>query len=130
MTPAAKRYAWEFGGAMVAYSIVTAVVMPRLFDAFETTAPWVALIAVLLPAVPAVFALIAILRFARSWDELQRQKAFEATIIAFLVSGFGFFIYGFLEAGDFAPRLLTLWVFPIMIATYGLATLVVRWRYR
>lgn len=130
MTPAARRYAFEFGGAMTAYSLVTMFVMPRLFHTFKDTAPWVALAAVLIPVVPAVFALIAIVRFAQSWDELQRRKAFEAMLIGFLVSGFGFFIYGFLEAGGFAPPLLTLWVFPIMIASYGLGTLIVRLRYR
>lgn len=83
----------------------------------------------LLPMLPVLLVVRAVLVFARSWDELQRKKAMESVLIAFFLVGFGTFAYGFLEGVGF-PKLDIIWVMPLLIAAQSLALSFVSWTYR
>lgn len=84
---------------------------------------------VLLPLVPAAFALVAYLRFLSRMDELGRRIQLEALAFAFGVAGFLTFAYGFLENAGFL-MLSYIWVFPLMIVLWGIGGAVASRRYR
>lgn len=89
---------------------------------------WIPIVLALLPVLPILYFARALIIFSRSWDELQRQIAFEATVIAFFVVGIGSFTYGFLEGVGF-PVLHTIWIMPMLIAVQGAAMFLVRGKY-
>ncbi|HEX9988481.1 MAG TPA: hypothetical protein VGE45_08395 [Chloroflexia bacterium] len=83
---------------------------------------------VLAPVVPAIFGLLAFVRFLGRIDELERRIQFEAI-------GFGFggtavltFSYGFLENVGF-PHLNWVYVFPLMIFLWGIGLAIARRKY-
>jgi len=81
-----------------------------------------------LPIVPIIYFARSMIIFSRTWDELQRQMAFEATALAFFIVGIGTFTYGFLEGIGFPP-LDTIWIMPMLIAVQGAARFFVRGKY-
>ncbi len=89
---------------------------------------WIPAVLALLPILPILYFARALILFSRSWDELQRQIAFEATVIAFFIVGIGSFTYGFLEGVGF-PILDTVWIMPMLIAVQGAAMVLVRGKY-
>ena len=127
MKPAAKTYFFRFGGAMAAY--VGTLLGVNSFLSGAELPQWQATIMALLPVIPALFAVRAVLIFSRSWDELEKQQAMEGTLIAFLMVGMGTFSYGFLEGVGFPP-LETVWIFPILIFAQGIGRFYVMWKYR
>ncbi|UTW55491.1 hypothetical protein [Kordiimonas sp. SCSIO 12610] len=80
-------------------------------------------------AAPALLVIRAVLKFSTTWDELQRKKALEATLISFLLVGMGTFTYGFMEMIGF-PHLPMVWVFPILYMTQSLAMIYVTRKYQ
>lgn len=127
MTPAAKTYLRDFGLAILLYGLAILGVN-LVAEAIEM--PRAALIALaLLPVLPALLALRAVLVFSRSWDELQRRKTLEATLVSFLVVGFGSFAWGFAEGVPGIPRLPAIWILPALIGVQGLAQIFVAKRY-
>lgn len=97
---ASKRYAIEFGAAMAAYVaavFVSATLLKSVTHAIIRPA------VALLPMVPAVFVIIAIIRQLRRLDELQRRIQFEALAISFMGTAFITFGYGFLQLVGFPP---------------------------
>ncbi len=89
---------------------------------------WIPIVLALLPVLPILYFARALIEFSRSWDELQRQIAFEATVIAFFTVGIGSFTYGFLEGVGF-PTLDTIWIMPMLIAVQGASMFLVRGKY-
>ena len=84
---------------------------------------------VLVPLIPAAFALRAYLGFLTRMDELGRRIQLEALAIGFGAAGMLTFAYGFLEHAGF-PQLSYIWVFPLMIALWGLGGAIATRRYR
>lgn len=82
----------------------------------------------LLPVLPGVATLLAFVQRLRSMDELERRVQFEALGIAFAVTIVATLTYGFLENAGL-PRLSAIWMTPLMMAGWGLATAVVSRRY-
>jgi hypothetical protein len=83
----------------------------------------------LTPLVPAGFALFAYLRFLSRMDELGRRIQLEALAFGFGAAGMLTFAYGFLENAGF-PQLSYIWVFPLMVALWGIGGAVASYRYR
>jgi len=127
MKPAAKTYMWQLGGAMAAYA--GTIFGVNSFLSGTELPQYQAAILALLPILPMLLAVRAVLNFSRSWDELERQQALEGALIAFLIVGMGTFSYGFLEGVGFPP-LETIWVFPILIFSQGLGRFFVMRKYR
>jgi hypothetical protein len=116
MKQAAKTYYKNFFLSMALYMVT--VLATVYYLRHNEVAMWLQVILVLLPVIPALMALKAELTYYRSLDELQRQQAMEAVLIAFLIVAFGTFAYGFLEGIGF-PKLDTIFILPIMTFAWG-----------
>ena len=91
-------------------------------------APWRVLVA-LAPVIPMIFGLLAFVRFFSKMDELQRRIQLEAFAFAFGGTAIVSFTYGFLENAGF-PALSWIWVFPLMMALWGIGAGIASRRYQ
>lgn len=105
-----RRYFVELGVAIGVYAVVLLGAVSFL-NAYPDS-PWRVPLA-LAPMVPAVFALIAIMRQFDRMDELQRRIQFEALAFAFGGTALLTFGYGFLQLTGF-PQVSWFFVWPIM----------------
>ena len=70
---ARRSYLWWFGLSMIAY--VVAILFSRMvLNAHSIPGSWDTTVAVL-PIFPVIFVFVAIVRFVRGTDELQRQSS-------------------------------------------------------
>ncbi len=126
-----KRYLREFIPAMSAYVLLVLLygVLIRRTEAM----PWRVVLAVL-PLLPIVMVIRAIVRVIRDQDELERRIDLEAIAIAAMSTGFGYFSFGFLLNADiglkFAAADVAIWVMPCLFGSFGVAKLLVARRYR
>ena len=126
MRPAVKKYRRDTIISFSLYGVILFSVNSYLYS--SGTDGWLPVVLALLPVLPILYFAKALILFSRSWDELQRRIAFEATVIAFFVVGIGSFTYGFLEGVGF-PALDTIWIMPMLIAVQGVAMFLVRGKY-
>lgn len=124
---AARQYLREFGLAMTGYTVVV-IGSISLIEISPSSAWWRIPLAIT-PIIPATFGIIAYMRFVNRMDELQRRIQFEGIAFAFGVAGILTFSYGFLENVGF-PHINMLWVFPFMIALWGIGTAIAMRRYQ
>ena len=123
-----RRY---MGNMAVASVLYTAAVFGGAFAIRGGEAPqWLAIIAALLPLLPALLMLRAYIIFLNGLDEFQRRIQTDAMLIAAAVVGFGSFAYGFLEEWANFPHVPLIWIFPALCGTWGLATCIIRLRYK
>jgi hypothetical protein len=122
---AARDYTRELGLAMAAYVIVVLVSIKLVGGLDQPIKTLVALT----PLIPASLALFAYLRFLSRMDELGRRIQLEALAFGFGAAGMLTFAYGFLENAGF-PQLSYIWVFPLMIALWGIGGAIASYRYR
>ena len=122
---AARAYTRELGLAMAAYVIVVLVSIKLVGGLDQPVKTLVALT----PLAPAALALFAYLRFLPRMDELGRRIQLEALAFGFGAAGMLTFAYGFLENAGF-PQLSYIWVFPLMIALWGMGGAIASFRYR
>lgn len=127
MSPAARRYTFEFLLAMIGYALLL-VVSVLLID--EAQPLWLRAALALLPVLPLALAMRAHLRYLTRLDELQQRIQLQASAFAAGVTGLSTFAYGLLVENAGLPPLSLIWVFPLMIMLWGLATAVLNWRYR
>jgi len=128
MTKPARQYQRRMAIATVLY--VAAVVGINNIDrAFELPALAIAAIS-LLPVLPAIMMLAAMIAFFRSMDEVLRRIITEATLIGAMAVGLASFTYGFLEGAMELPRISLIWVLPALFAAQGGALIFVRRHYR
>jgi|SRR5437867_888561 hypothetical protein len=123
---AGRIYVREFLLAMAAYVLVL-VVSITLLNASPNSAWWRIPLAVT-PVVPAIFGVLAFVRFLSRIDELQRRIQLEALAFGFAGAGILTFSYGFLEGVGF-PHLSWTFVWPLMIALWGLGSAIASRRY-
>jgi hypothetical protein len=126
MRGASRAYVVEFGGAMLLYTVVI-VASVTLLKA-QPHAAWRVPVA-LAPVLPAALGVAAFVRFLARMDDLQRRIQLEALGLAFGATGILTFAYGFLEGVGF-PQLSWIWLFPFMVALWGVGAGVASWRYR
>lgn len=115
MTPAARRYLVEFGGAMAGYLVVL-LVSGAVVRAHPQEG-WRFAVAVT-PVVPGLLALWAVLRHMRRLDERERRIQLESVTVAAVATGLLAFTYGFLELAG-APTISMIWVLPVLIGLWG-----------
>ncbi len=126
-TPLATRaYLKEFGGAMLAYTIV--LPLSIVLIQAHPTAPWRVPLA-LAPVLPVALAFWTILRAVARMDELQRRIQFEALVVA--VGGIVVltFAYGMLQNVGLPPLNL-IYITPALVAFWGLGLALASRRYR
>ena len=128
MRKGSLRVILEVGAAMVAYSVVLVLVMSLRFLRENPDSPWLIPVAVA-PVIPIVFIMLAVIRFVRRMDELQRRIHLEAVIISFLAAMMFCITYGFLENVGFPP-FNTMFVGVGMAMFYAITRLLVQWKYR
>ena len=122
---AARAYTRELGLAMAAYVIVVLISIKLVGNLEQPIKTFVAVA----PLIPATFALFAYLRFVARMDELGRRIQLESLAFGFGAAGMLTFAYGFLENAGF-PQLSYIWVFPSMIALWGVGGAIASYRYR
>ncbi len=126
-TPLATRaYLKEFGGTMLAYTIV--LPLSIVLIQAHPTAPWRVPLA-LAPVLPVALAFWAILRAVTRMDELQRRIQFEALVVA--VGGIVVltFAYGMLQNVGLPPLNL-IYITPALVAFWGIGLALASRRYR
>ncbi len=123
----ARRYMRQFIPAMIAYSIVLVAAM-WLLDRLGDGSLWRIPVAVL-PMIPIGFALRAYLIFLNGADELQRRIQLNGVAFAAGATGMVTLTYGFLENAGF-PTLSWIWIFPMIIAFWGIGSALAERRYK
>ncbi len=126
VTPTTRAYLKEFGLAMGAYIVLlpaSTVIVGRIPHSV-----WRFPVA-LVPMVPAVFVLWAVVRNLGRMDELQRRIQIEALACAFGGTALITFSYGFLENVGF-PHISWFFVWPIMAVLWLISEAIAMRRYR
>ena len=113
-----RRYMKELFLSMIAYTVILVVSLTVLKN-YEFTKFWQIIIS-LLPAIPVAFVILAIMRLLIDSDELQQRVQLLATSFSAAVTGLITFSYGFLENVGF-PKFPTFFVFPLLIAIWGIS---------
>ena len=128
MDKAGRVYLMQYAGAIIAYVIVLAASVLVLANNPDPGAPWRIPVA-LLPVVPASLLIMALVRYMRGIDELQRHIQLEAIAFGFGGTGVLTFGYGFLQGVGFPPLNWT-FVFPLMIGLWGIGVAIAGRRYQ
>jgi len=121
-----RRYSRELAAAFAAYAavLVGTRLAIRMFDVdgFALTA------LAALPMAPALAVTAVALRHFATMDELQRRVQIESFAASALLVGLVTFSLGFVE--DVAvPRVSMIWVFPAILAGWGVIAPILRRRY-
>ncbi len=126
MRESQKRYLREFVPAMALFGLAVFASNKLLPNTDSNT---LRACYALLPAIPAVLVILAMVRRVRTLDEMERRIELEAVVIASLLVGMASFVAGFLvEAHVMEVSIIS--VLPTMIAVYALAQTWTAWRYR
>jgi hypothetical protein len=128
MEPAVRRYFIHFGGAMLGYTALLFASV-HVLDIYELAPLWRGGLA-LLPVLPGLYGLHAVMVFYHSRDEFKRRIIAESMLISALLTGFACFAYGFVEGAVDLPSISLIWVLPVMVGLSGLVSAVLRWVYR
>lgn len=125
-----SRYLREFLPAMAGY-VLSVPVSIALMLTVELP-PAAKVLVALLPVLPMLLVVWAILRNLQRLDELQQRIQTQAICVASSVVGMLTFALGFLQNAGLlpSPRWVMLWVLPVMIWVWGVATAVIARRYR
>lgn len=123
-----KRYQYHVMAAMLVYMVVllAAFSLVRMVSGLPVKAALA-----LAPVVPILWLIAVMWRRIHDSDELAQRVHLIALGVATAVTGAVTLVVGFLAAGD-VIRLdgsVLIWVFPLLIATYGAARSVVAGRY-
>jgi len=126
-----KRYLREFFPAVLGYVVLIlmyGVLVPRTGSLAARA------VLAILPLLPIVLLIRAMVRVIRDQDELERRIDLEAIAIAAMSTAFGFFSFGLLLSAGIgwkvAPDTVAIWVLPCLFGTFGIAKLFVARRYR
>ncbi|HJS28008.1 MAG TPA: hypothetical protein VJ768_00185 [Anaerolineales bacterium] len=83
----------------------------------------------LLPTLPLIYAMAAVVGNARQQEELKRRIHYEAVLVTALLTGGLTFSYGLLERAEIVPHLPLIIIAPFMIAVWGIAARIISRRY-
>lgn len=114
--------AWTLAGVAVA---VAAAIAGKGFE--PRTAPRLALAGVQAASMGAV--ILAVVLRMRHLDELQRRIQFESIAVAFGVSAAAISGWGYFEKAGLPRAAWSEWGWPLMVAVWGVAFLIVKKRY-
>ena len=123
-----RRYLLRFISGMVGYSILLPIAMIVVGNG-RVEQPWMAVLVALLPILPFINAMTAVVQNVRSQDEMFRRIHLEAVLVTALLVGALTFSYGLLEATELVPPLPTVFIAPLMIVIWGIANTIISRRY-
>lgn len=118
----------RFVGGMVGYSVLL-IISLLLLGRKQIDSLALAVVISLIPMLPLVMAITAVVRNVQHQDELARRIHLEAVLITALVTGGLTFSYGLLEATELVPPLSMTVVGPFMIVVWGITSHVISRRY-
>jgi hypothetical protein len=121
MPPAMKKYFWRFTAGTLAY-VVGLVLANRIYAPDLRYRYWL----ILLPVIPIIFVVAAIVRGVSDMDEMKRKIVTDAAAFACLATGFTCFSYLFFRDMG-APEFHAEWAFYLMWLYY-LIGLFFSWR--
>lgn len=124
MRPPAKRYFWRFTAGMIAYVLGIAAVN----HLYTPQSPYKYSL-ILLPVIPIIYLVTAIVRGVADMDEMKRKIVTEAAAFACLATGFTSFSYLFFRDMG-APEFHAEWVFYLMWFFYMIGLFFSWRRYR
>ena len=114
---AMRRYLQEFFFAMFLYA-VTLIASVTVLKNFELARGWQIIISIV-PALPVIFVIIALMRLLRDSDELQQRVNLLAVTFSAVLTGLISFSYVFLENIGF-PKMPTFAVLPMLFVFWGI----------
>lgn len=123
-----RRYQWQVMLVMTAYVVLLLLVWPLARTAESL---WLKMFFALTPMLPMLYLFVLMARRIKDSDELEQRMHLIALGVATVVVGVLSLIGGFLAAAH-ALKLdgsILIWVFPVMLASYGIARSVVMRRY-
>ena len=124
-TQAQRRYLFEMAIALAAY---LAILFTTRYFFRAASGPWEWVVA-LLPVLPVIGILVAVLRWLAGTDEFNRRLIVDALAIAGGTTALLAATYGFLE-GSPLPRPSAWWTWTVFMVTWLVVTLVMKRRYR
>ena len=128
MRPAQRNYMREFLPAMAAYVVLLFLSQMLLRQVHEVP---LRVLVVLLPIVPIIFVVRAMVRLVLASDELERRLQLEAISISSMSVGLLSFAAAFLRGAGLLPiENALMLVLPALFAAYGIASWWVRRRFR
>lgn len=128
LRPVHRRYLREFFPAIAAYVVLLFIAI-ALLDFVHSTA--LTIVVALLPVLPMVWLMRAVMHFLMDSDELEQKQQLQAIAIAAMCVGLLSFAAAFLRRADVLPLDNALmWVLPAMFAIYGIAMAWLRRGYR
>jgi len=125
-----KRYHREFWPGMVGYMVACFATVSLLH---HVHAPWLRVVLALVPMLPMLLVIRAMVRRILAGDELERRVELEAVSISALTVGLLSLSFALIEAADESPfghESQMIWVFPLLMFVYGLAKCLAMRRYR
>jgi len=117
-TQVLKRYYKEFFISMTFY-VILLIASITVIENFNLPQA-IKIIVVLIPVIPTIFVIIAIMRALQDSDELQQKVQLNAITFSAITTGLITFSYGFLENIGF-PSFPTIWILPIMFFLWGIS---------
>jgi hypothetical protein len=121
-----KRYLREFLPAMMVYAVM---VMVSVWLLKHQVDPSLRILCAILPVIPALFAMWAVIRYFRGLDELQRRIQFEGLAFGFLATCLVSLTWGFLQNAGL-PHADIIWVAPGLIFSWGVGACIAKQRYQ
>lgn len=128
MTPDAseRRYGRRLALSLLAYSLLVPISI-LILERVEGTL--LRMVVALLPLLPTAFGLSAFLRYLRSLDEFQQRIQLEAMGFSLGATSLTTFMLAFLENAG-GPQVGMIWVFPMIIAFWGIGRALAGRRYQ
>ncbi len=127
MNKAARQYLIEFLLAMVGYS---ALLFASLYLLRDDQPLALRMFLAAMPVLPLLFGFRAYVRYIAQLDELQQRIQVMAHAWAAGITGILTLTYGLLSENAGLPAISLIWVFPLLTATWGIATGVLSRRYQ
>ena len=109
---------------------ITIVICAQVLRFFDLATEWRVIIA-LIPAIPTAIMVWVMAKAIMEMDELQRKIQIEGLAFAFGGTAFATLFYGMLQIARVGlPHISTLFIYVLMVALYGIGTLLAGRRYR
>ena len=123
-----RNYVKQFIAGMLGYVILLPASLLLLRNE-NLTGTALAVVVALVPVLPFLYAMAAVVGNVREQDEYQRRVHLEAVLITALLTGGLTFSYGLLESAALVPDLPMTVVAPFMILVWGAAFAIIFRRY-
>ena len=122
-----KRYFKELTASIVAYAIILVVVILLVDGPFEHSN--LRYVLILLPMIPVIFTVRAIMRYLAGTDEMEREIQLKSLAISLAGTAFITFTYGFLERVGL-PKISMFSVWPLIAVLWVGARFYLNRQYR